>query len=157
MWSQRHTALGMSTEASCLQGADNMREYRLRGSRNGAKNMITPEQINSTDSCFHLSWCNVYLDFICLRVCLLSIRIVFDAWLSYPSPQDVDLNPDPNEIKSHCYVSKEELKEMLEKAKRKELEITPWFSLIAETFLFTWWDNLQNLKQFMDHHKIHRM
>ncbi|XP_006806429.1 isopentenyl-diphosphate Delta-isomerase 1 isoform X2 [Neolamprologus brichardi] len=71
--------------------------------------------------------------------------------------KDVDLNPDPNEIKSHCYVSKEELKEMLEKAKRKELEITPWFSLIAETFLFTWWDNLQNLKQFMDHHKIHRM
>ncbi|CAI5673863.1 isopentenyl-diphosphate Delta-isomerase 1 isoform X1 [Oreochromis niloticus] len=71
--------------------------------------------------------------------------------------KDVDLNPDPNEIKSHCYVSKEELKEMLGKAKRKELEITPWFSLIAETFLFTWWDNLQNLKQFMDHHKIHRM
>ncbi|XP_030613085.1 isopentenyl-diphosphate Delta-isomerase 1 isoform X2 [Archocentrus centrarchus] len=71
--------------------------------------------------------------------------------------KDVDLSPDPNEIKSHCYVSKEELKEMLEKAKSKELEITPWFSLIAETFLFTWWDNLQNLKQFMDHHSIHRM
>ncbi|KAG7216718.1 hypothetical protein INR49_021101 [Caranx melampygus] len=71
--------------------------------------------------------------------------------------KDVELNPDPNEIKSHCYVSKEELKEMLEKAKRKELEITPWFSLIAETFLFKWWDNLQNLKQFMDHNNIHRM
>lgn len=71
--------------------------------------------------------------------------------------KDVDLSPDPNEIKSHCYVSKEELNEMLEKAKRKELEITPWFSLIAETFLFQWWDNLQNLKQFMDHDNIHRM
>ncbi|XP_069007448.1 isopentenyl-diphosphate Delta-isomerase 1 [Embiotoca jacksoni] len=71
--------------------------------------------------------------------------------------KDVDLSPDPNEIKSHCYVSKEELKEMLEKAKRKELQITPWFSLIAETFLFTWWDNLHNLKQFMDHDNIHRM
>ncbi|XP_022609757.1 isopentenyl-diphosphate Delta-isomerase 1 [Seriola dumerili] len=71
--------------------------------------------------------------------------------------KDVELGPDPNEIKSHCYVSKEELKEMLEKAKRKELEITPWFSLIAETFLFKWWDNLQNLKQFMDHNNIHRM
>ncbi|XP_040922325.1 isopentenyl-diphosphate Delta-isomerase 1 [Toxotes jaculatrix] len=71
--------------------------------------------------------------------------------------KDVDLSPDPNEIKSHCYVSKEELKEMLEKAKRKELEITPWFSLIADTFLFKWWDNLQNLKQFMDHNNIHRM
>lgn len=46
---------------------------------------------------------------------------------------------------------------MLEKAKRLELKITPWFSLIAETFLFKWWDNLQNLKQFMDHDHIHRM
>lgn len=51
MWSQRHTALGMSTEASFLHGAGNMRAYRLRGSRSGAKNMITPEQINFTDSC----------------------------------------------------------------------------------------------------------
>ncbi|XP_051910717.1 isopentenyl-diphosphate Delta-isomerase 1 [Hippocampus zosterae] len=71
--------------------------------------------------------------------------------------KDVELSPDPNEIKSHCYVSKEELRQMLEKAKRKELEITPWFQLIAETFLFKWWDNLQNLKQFMDHTNIHRM
>uniref|UniRef100_A0A668ASF1 isopentenyl-diphosphate Delta-isomerase n=1 Tax=Myripristis murdjan TaxID=586833 RepID=A0A668ASF1_9TELE len=71
--------------------------------------------------------------------------------------KDVEVNPDPNEIKSHCYVTKEQLKEMLEKAKRKELEITPWFSLIAETFLFKWWDNLSNLKQFMDHDCIHRM
>uniref|UniRef100_H3CTJ8 isopentenyl-diphosphate Delta-isomerase n=2 Tax=Tetraodon nigroviridis TaxID=99883 RepID=H3CTJ8_TETNG len=71
--------------------------------------------------------------------------------------KNVDLNPDPNEIQSHRYVSKEELKEMLEKAKRHELKITPWFSLIADTFLFKWWDNLQNLKQFMDHHHIHRM
>ncbi|XP_034561775.1 isopentenyl-diphosphate Delta-isomerase 1 isoform X1 [Notolabrus celidotus] len=71
--------------------------------------------------------------------------------------KEVELNPDPNEIKSHCYVSKEELKEMLKKAKSGELLITPWFSLIAETFLFTWWDNLQDLKQFIDHNKIHRM
>ncbi|XP_041102847.1 isopentenyl-diphosphate Delta-isomerase 1-like [Polyodon spathula] len=71
--------------------------------------------------------------------------------------KEVELNPDPNEIKSHCYVSKEELKEMLIKAKNNEIKITPWFSLIAETFLFKWWDNLQNLKQFMDHGKIHRM
>lgn len=69
----------------------------------------------------------------------------------------MELSPDPNEIKSHCYVSKEELQEMLEKAKRGELLITPWFRLIAETLLFKWWDNLHNLKQFVDHHRIHRM
>ncbi|XP_029002811.1 isopentenyl-diphosphate Delta-isomerase 1 isoform X2 [Betta splendens] len=71
--------------------------------------------------------------------------------------KDVELNPDPNEIKSYCYVSKEELKEMLDKAKSSEVKITPWFSLIAETFLFKWWENLQNLKPFMDHESIHRM
>ncbi|XP_041824502.1 isopentenyl-diphosphate Delta-isomerase 1 isoform X2 [Melanotaenia boesemani] len=71
--------------------------------------------------------------------------------------KDVDLNPDPNEIKTHCYVSKEELKLMLEKAEKQELEVTPWFRLIANTFLFRWWDNLHNLKQFTDHHNIHRM
>ena len=71
--------------------------------------------------------------------------------------KEVDLSPDPNEIKSHCYVTKEELKEMLERAKRNELDVTPWFLLIAETFLFEWWDNLHNLKQFMDHDHIHRM
>ncbi|XP_039609507.1 isopentenyl-diphosphate Delta-isomerase 1 isoform X1 [Polypterus senegalus] len=71
--------------------------------------------------------------------------------------KDVELNPDSNEIKSYCFVTKEELKEMLAKAKRGELKITPWFSLIADKFLFKWWDNLQNLKQFMDHDKIFRM
>ncbi|MBN3321151.1 IDI1 isomerase, partial [Atractosteus spatula] len=71
--------------------------------------------------------------------------------------KDVELSPDPNEIKSHCYVTKEELRDMLKKAKNSELKITPWFSLIAETFLFEWWDNLHKLKQFMDHDKIHRL
>ncbi|XP_063308309.1 isopentenyl-diphosphate Delta-isomerase 1 [Pelobates fuscus] len=71
--------------------------------------------------------------------------------------KDVTLNPDPNEIKSHCFVSKEELKQLLEKGKRGDVQITPWFQLIADTFLYKWWDNLQNLKPFEDHDKIHRM
>lgn len=71
--------------------------------------------------------------------------------------KDVSLDPDANEIQSHCYVSKEELKQLLEKAKREEVKVTPWFQLIADTFLFKWWDNLENLKSFEDHDKIHRM
>ncbi|KPP67405.1 isopentenyl-diphosphate Delta-isomerase 1-like [Scleropages formosus] len=71
--------------------------------------------------------------------------------------KDVELSPDPNEIKSHCYVTKEELKDMLRRAEKGELKITPWFGLIAETFLFQWWDNLHSLKKFMDHERIHRM
>lgn len=71
--------------------------------------------------------------------------------------KNVSLNPDPNEIKSYCYVSKEEMKEILEKAASGEIKITPWFKIIAEAFLFKWWDNLSNLSQFVDHEKIHRM
>ncbi|XP_054848107.1 isopentenyl-diphosphate Delta-isomerase 1 isoform X3 [Eublepharis macularius] len=71
--------------------------------------------------------------------------------------KNVMLNPDPNEIKSYCYVTQEELKELLEKASQNEIKITPWFKLIAETFLFKWWDNLDHLKKFVDHTKIHRM
>ncbi|OCT75524.1 hypothetical protein XELAEV_18030705mg [Xenopus laevis] len=71
--------------------------------------------------------------------------------------KDVALDPDPNEIQTHCYVSKEDLKQLLEKAKGGEVKITPWFQLIADTFLFKWWDNLQNLEKFEDHDKIHRM
>ncbi|XP_062900461.1 isopentenyl-diphosphate Delta-isomerase 1 [Mobula hypostoma] len=71
--------------------------------------------------------------------------------------KDVTLKPDPNEIKSYCYVTKEELKDLLEKAENKAVKITPWFKLIAEKFLFTWWDSLHNLKQFINHEEIHRM
>lgn len=71
--------------------------------------------------------------------------------------KNVTLDPEPNEIQSHCYVTKEELKELLKKADKKEIKITPWFRLIAETFLFKWWDNLHSLKEFMDHETIHRM
>lgn len=71
--------------------------------------------------------------------------------------KNVTLNPDPNEIKSYCYVSKEEMKEILEKAASGEIKITPWFKIIAETFLFKWWDNLSHLSQVVDQEKIHRM
>lgn len=71
--------------------------------------------------------------------------------------KDITLNPDPNEIQSYCYVTQKELKQLLDKASKNEVKITPWFKLIAETFLFKWWDNLPNLNKFVDHEKIHRM
>ncbi|XP_059259962.1 isopentenyl-diphosphate Delta-isomerase 1 isoform X1 [Mustela nigripes] len=71
--------------------------------------------------------------------------------------KSVTVNPDPNEIKSHCYVTKEELKALLKKAACGEIKLTPWFQIIADAFLFKWWDNLDHLDQFVDHKKIHRM
>ncbi|XP_015666982.2 isopentenyl-diphosphate Delta-isomerase 1 isoform X2 [Protobothrops mucrosquamatus] len=71
--------------------------------------------------------------------------------------KNVTLDPDPNEIKSYCYVTQEELRKLLEKASQNEIKITPWFKLIAEAFIFKWWDNLNNLKRYVDHDKIHRM
>ncbi|XP_006141401.1 isopentenyl-diphosphate Delta-isomerase 1 isoform X1 [Tupaia chinensis] len=71
--------------------------------------------------------------------------------------KNVTLNPDPGEIKSYCYVSKEELQELLKKAALGEVKLTPWFKIIADNFLFKWWDNLNHLNQFVDHEKIYRM
>jgi len=53
--------------------------------------------------------------------------------------------PNPNEVGDSKYVSKEELKEMF---KDSSLVFTPWFKLICESYLFKWWDNLDNLDQF---------
>lgn len=71
--------------------------------------------------------------------------------------KNVTLNPDPNEIKSYCYVSKEEVREILKKAASGEIKLTLWFKIIADTFLFKWWDNLNHLSPFVDHDKIHRL
>lgn len=71
--------------------------------------------------------------------------------------KDVTLNPNPNEIKSYSYVSKEETEEILKKAARGEIELTPWFKLIAEKYLFKWWDNLNHLNELVDHKIIHKM
>uniref|UniRef100_A0A2K5EGE5 isopentenyl-diphosphate Delta-isomerase n=1 Tax=Aotus nancymaae TaxID=37293 RepID=A0A2K5EGE5_AOTNA len=57
--------------------------------------------------------------------------------------KNVTLNPDPNEIKSY--------------SANGEMKIMLWFQIIAETFLFKWWDNVNHLNQFVDHEKIYRM
>ena len=38
-----------------------------------------------------------------------------------------------------------------------DVKITPWFKLVVEKFLATWWQNLNNLKPLYDHSTIHRM
>ena len=35
--------------------------------------------------------------------------------------------------------------------------MSPWFKVIVDNFLFTWWDNLGNLEKFHEHSKIHKL
>uniref|UniRef100_F6VIN8 isopentenyl-diphosphate Delta-isomerase n=1 Tax=Monodelphis domestica TaxID=13616 RepID=F6VIN8_MONDO len=71
--------------------------------------------------------------------------------------KDVTLNPDSRELKNYYYMSKEELRELLAKGARGEAKITPWLKLMAENFLFKWWDSLPNVNDFVDHKTIHRL
>jgi isopentenyl-diphosphate Delta-isomerase len=78
---------------------------------------------------------------------------------------DVDVTPNPNEIRDHKYVSKAELQAMFDdpgtlhppllslasSADHISLSniansFTPWFKLIARDFLFGWWDELLSRK-----------
>ncbi|KAI9328364.1 NUDIX hydrolase domain-like protein [Obelidium mucronatum] len=68
---------------------------------------------------------------------------------------DVDLEPSPNEVKSVQYVTKAELQQMFETA--GDIFMTPWFRLIAENFLYKWWDNLESLASVAEPNVIHRM
>lgn len=66
---------------------------------------------------------------------------------------DPVLDVNPNEVKDTKYVSMDELKHMFAD---KGLRFTPWFKLICESYLFKWWDNMDNLKACQDN-KIQRM
>jgi len=93
--------------------------------------------------------------------------------------KDVTLNPDPNEVRSYKFVSKDELLPFLGKSfdndelslitmysclfylaeseEKKGYPVTPWFKLMLDQFFFTWWDNLDNLEKFVEPNKLHRL
>ena len=77
---------------------------------------------------------------------------------------EVDLKVNPNEVKSWRYVTQDQLRDLIGSAtaptsqdRGASIQITPWFKLIAESFLFRWWDSLGNLKEHTDTQSIHRM
>lgn len=69
---------------------------------------------------------------------------------------DVKLDINPNEVQAVRYVEKMELRELFESAKADGIKITPWFRLIVEKFLYTWWDQIDNLGPLRDD-KIHKL
>ena len=70
---------------------------------------------------------------------------------------DVDLAPNPNEVKAVDYVSRRELSGFLDRLRAEGVPPTPWFQLISDTWLMRWWENLDSLAQFEDHETIHRL
>ena len=57
---------------------------------------------------------------------------------------DPSLNINPNEVSATRWVSKQDLEEFF---KDPESTFTPWFKLIAESFLYKWWDALMDTKE----------
>lgn len=69
---------------------------------------------------------------------------------------DVDLEVNENEVRDTRYVTAEELKAMFEDP---ALSFTPWFKLICNTMLFSWWDKLKagQLDECKNEQHIRRM
>ena len=70
----------------------------------------------------------------------------------------VTLQPNASEVKDCWYASQAQVKELLQKAAEDpNTLVTPWFKMIAHHFLFTWWENLNDLSQFENDREIHKM
>lgn len=55
------------------------------------------------------------------------------------APSNLTLKPEPNEVSDTKFVSKLELESMFSEPSNS---FTPWFKLIAKSFLYEWWDKL---------------
>ncbi|PWA03794.1 hypothetical protein BB558_000055 [Smittium angustum] len=81
----------------------------------------------------------------------------------------VDLNVNPNEVKSVRYVNQDELKQLFVDAgfyetediskqkQQKDLLLTPWFQLIYKNFLTKWWNQLDTIHSVQQDDTIHHM
>eukprot|EP00727_Mastigamoeba_balamuthi_P011012 m51a1_g6533 putative isopentenyl-diphosphate delta-isomerase (228) ;mRNA; r:22015-23301 len=56
---------------------------------------------------------------------------------------DVTLDINSDEVAACKYVTKDEMRQMLEDNKQTKV-LTPWFTVIAEKWLFQWWDALES-------------
>lgn len=68
--------------------------------------------------------------------------------------KDVTIKPNPEEVSEVCFVSKNNFNNFISNLKDP---ITPWFHLILKNQLHQWWDNINNLDEFIDHKNIHQL
>lgn len=71
--------------------------------------------------------------------------------------KDVNIDPDLNEVKFADYISKDDLLPFLQSEAKKGHLTTPWFKLIMDHFFFVWWNNLDQLDQFAQPNKLHKL
>ena len=78
-----------------------------------------------------------------------------DYILLLKSEQDkIPLEPNPEEVKNVMYLKRNDLNDFLQEMGPDR--ITPWFRLICNSLLPKWWENLDDLKPFINHEKIIR-
>ena len=68
------------------------------------------------------------------------------------------LNPHPDEVQATKFVTREELKDMMRPD--SGLLWSPWFRIIAETFLDRWWDDLEvtlSTDAYVENNAIHKI
>lgn len=71
---------------------------------------------------------------------------------------NVTVAANPEEVKDTKYVTKDELKKMMDPS--SGLLWSPWFKIIAENFLSEWWDNLDEAlttERYVDTKTIHKI
>jgi len=57
--------------------------------------------------------------------------------------QDIDINPNPEEIKATRYVTQAQLKQLIEDSKIDHtIKLTPWFALMSDSHIWKWWSAL---------------
>src|ERR1700744_965107 len=76
--------------------------------------------------------------------------------------KDVELDPDPNEVKSYFYIGRDEFQDFIGMNRfwkscnlnpnffispENTEKVSPWFKIVGKRFLYQWWDNLDNLKK----------
>ncbi|XP_004617485.3 isopentenyl-diphosphate delta-isomerase 2 [Sorex araneus] len=69
--------------------------------------------------------------------------------------KNLTVDPDPREVKSYRYLSREQVAELLDRAARGQERVTPWFQTIVEDHLSHWWDHLEDVSSFVEADTIH--
>lgn len=69
---------------------------------------------------------------------------------------DPVIKPNKDEVQDFAWVKRTEIGDFLSDLDSRSVEITPWFKLISQKLLNTWWEDLDNVSRFIDHQTIHK-